>query len=207
MASADRRPSCRDQARALGRTPFEVCPIGRTWKRHCSALLERRLRMDRRPQPKACSHSQQGGHSTESAPHQTRFVHLPLPLMRSVRDGSHGRLNSRDRGPTFIPVGEQFVAAEARSTTPGHRHAPTKRLIFRVMEPEAADRPVVIMADEPQRVESSGGARQSAGGSGQRFFFRIGCSGLDTGDAGGGLSSRTLGLSLARYDSPSTMRS
>lgn len=42
---------------------------------------------------------------------------------------------------------------------------------------------------------------------GQRLRLRMGCSGFVTGAAGGGSSSRTLGLRRARYDSPSTMRS
>ena len=55
------------------------------------------------------------------------------------------------------------------------------------------------LPDERTLVELSAGARESAGGSEcHRFFFRMGCSGLSAGAAGGGSSSRTLGLSLAR---------
>jgi hypothetical protein len=78
-----------------------------------------------------------------------------------------------------------------------HRSPRWSHLVFRVMEPEAACRPKRILYEEATRVERPGGARESAAGS-QRFFFRIGCSGLVAGEDGGGLSSRTLGLSLAR---------
>jgi hypothetical protein len=87
-----------------------------------------------------------------------------------------------------------------------HRSPRWSHLVFRVMEPEAAVRPIRILYEEAKRVERSGGARESTGGS-QRFFFRMGCSGLVARAAGGGSSLRTFGLSLARYDSPSTIRS